>query len=89
MLRRLDLDGDGRDEVLVATARMVMAFGQGGDGRWRALGRYASACDPGARDRIEPDFREGVATAPGALPDLVVGGRRMQMQPDTRCEKAD
>lgn len=89
VLRRLDLDGDGRDEVLVATARMVMAFGQGEDGRWRTLGRYASACDPGARDGIEPDFREGVATAPGALPDLVVGGRRMQLQPETRCEKAD
>ena len=89
VLRRLDLDGDGGDEVLVATARMVMAFGQGEDGRWLALGRYASACDPGARDGIEPDFRKGVATAPGALPDLVVGGRRMQLQPETRCEKAD
>lgn len=88
LLRRLDLDGDGREEVLVTTARMVMAFGQDQDERWRALGRYAADCGIPWRDTIESEFRGGVTTASPALPDLVIGGQRMRLQPEVNCADA-
>jgi hypothetical protein len=84
VLRRLDLDGDGREEALVAAQRMVLAFGQREDGRWRALGRYGPGCvEP--RDRLRDALGGDVASAPAALPDLIVGGRRLQAQPEVDC----
>ena len=85
ILRQLDLDGDGRQEALVAAERVVMAFGRSEDGQWRALGRYTPRCVT-PDDKLSEAFGEGVATEPASLPDLVVGGRRLQAQPEFDCD---
>jgi hypothetical protein len=48
------------------------------------LGRYGPGCvEP--RDRLRDALGGDVASAPAALPDLIVGGRRLQAQPEVDC----
>lgn len=84
--RRIDLDGDGREEVLVAASFVVLALARDDGGDWRIAGRYTPGCGPSKPGALAEDLIQGVATAPVALPDLVLGGRRLQADPDRRCD---
>ncbi|KAK0346729.1 DUF4153 domain-containing protein [Brevundimonas aurantiaca] len=84
-LRNLDLDGDGRPEVLLATSSAVLTFSQNTDGQWVQTATYVVACAPGTPEELAKGFAERFAVAPAGLPDLIVGGRRLQAQPEIRC----
>ena len=85
-VRTLDLNGDGRDDLLVAMARTVLAFEQrDDDGQWRKVGQYQAACSRNA-EALDGAFSTGVTTAPAALPDLIVGGQKLQATPEIRCD---
>lgn len=83
--RRLDLNGDGHEDLLVASSRFISAYGPDEAGQWRRLARYAVNCVTDA-ERLDAEVAKGVATAPAALPDLIVGGVRLQAQPDVICD---
>lgn len=83
--RLLDLNGDGREDLLVASNRNVTAYRLDETGQWRRLARYTTDCVTNA-DKLETDISKGVVTAPATLPDLIVGGVRLQVQPDPVCE---
>jgi hypothetical protein len=83
-LRNLDLDGDGRMEVLLATSSSILSFTQNGEGQWWQSAIYA-ACAPGSSEELAKAFVDRFAVAPARLPDLVVGGQRLQAQPQIAC----
>ncbi|NBB64991.1 DUF4153 domain-containing protein [Pseudomonas sp. ODNR1LW] len=83
--RLQDLNGDGRDDLLVASNRNVTAYRLDEMGQWRRLARYTTDCVTDA-DELEAEVSKGVATTPATLPDLVIGGVRLQAQPDAICE---
>ena len=85
-VRPVDLDGDGRDEALVAAPFVVLALARDSGGDWRVAGRYGAGCPSARADSLAEALARGVATAPAALPDLVVGGRRLQAQPQIDCD---
>jgi hypothetical protein len=84
-LRNLDLDGDGRMEVLLANSSAILAFAQDAQGQWSQSGTYVAACAPPSPDELAKAFAETFAVAPARLPDLVVGGQRLQAQPKISC----
>ncbi|MFN7129951.1 MAG: DUF4153 domain-containing protein [Brevundimonas sp.] len=84
-LRNLDLDGDGRLEVLLANSSAILAFAQDAQGQWSQSGTYVAACAPPSPDELAKAFAETFAVAPASLPDIVVGGQRLQAQPQIRC----
>jgi len=83
-LRNLDLDGDGRVEVLLATSSSILTFTQDGAGQWSQSAVYA-ACAPGSSEELAKAFVDRFAIAPASLPDLVIGGQRLQAQPQISC----
>lgn len=86
VLRTTDLDGDGRQDVLLATRGMILAFVQDQDGKWRQLARYQPFCGGAPNDDMTVALKAGVKTAPMRLPDLIVGGQKLQFWPETRCD---
>lgn len=85
-VRTLDLNGDGREDLLVAMARTVLAFEQNDDdGQWRKVGQYQAACSRNT-EALHGALSTGVTTAPAALPDLIVGGQKLQASPEIRCD---
>ncbi len=83
--RLIDLDGDGRQDLLLATKGMILAFVQDKDGQWRQQARYNSPC--GAPDiDMTAALKSGIETAPTRLPDLIVNGARLQFWQETRCD---
>ena len=83
--RRIDLNGDGRQDLLVAGSRFITAYGLDDAGQWRRLARYTIPCDT-AEDALDAEMTKGVVAAPSTLPDLIVGGRKLQAQPETDCD---
>ncbi|WP_292230818.1 DUF4153 domain-containing protein [Brevundimonas sp.] len=86
VLRMTDLDGDGRQDVLLANGAVILAFTQGEDGRWRQRARYNATCGGAPPIDLKAALKAGVETAPMRLPDLIVNGRRLQFWPETRCD---
>jgi hypothetical protein len=87
-VRSTDLNGDARTDLLVATAREIVAFDQDSQGQWRVTGRYGFTCGRNA-ERMNEGLSKGVATAPAALPDLVVEGQRLRASPEVRCDATE
>ena len=86
-LRTLDLDDDGRVEVLLAAPGSIMAFAQDAGGQWSQTGSYSAVCGTAAPKDLLNAFAEAVTVAPASLPNLVVGGRTLKAQPQIRCEE--
>ena len=84
--RRIDLDGDGREEVLIAGPFVVLALARDQGGDWRVAGRYTPGCGPSKPGALAEGLAEGVTTAPAVLPDLMLGEGRLQAIPDRRCD---
>lgn len=84
-LRSVDLDGDGRMEVLLANSSAILTFAKDDQGQWSQSGTYSVMCGNVSPDELTIAFTERFAVAPARLPDLVVGGRRLQAQPQIRC----
>jgi Domain of unknown function (DUF4153) len=84
-LRSLDLDGDGRMEVLLATSSAILTFSQDAQGQWSPSASYVVTCAPPSPDELAKAFAERFAIAPARLPDLVVGGQRLKAQPKISC----
>lgn len=74
--RLLDLDGDGRPEVLVSGRGFIGAFRQGEDGLWMEWGRYLPVCADHRSDLRDVFRSETVETATPGMPALVVNGLR-------------
>lgn len=87
-LRTLDLDGDGRVEVLLAAPGTVMAFAQDARGQWSQTGSYSVMCGKVSPNDLPKAFAEAVTVAPASLPDLVVGDQTLKAQPQIRCATA-
>nr|WP_314438251.1 DUF4153 domain-containing protein [uncultured Brevundimonas sp.] len=85
--RLIDLDGDGRQDLLLATQGMILAFIQEKDGQWRQQARYNSICGVPDID-MTAALKSGVETAPTRLPDLIVNGARLQFWQEARCDAA-
>ena len=88
VVRPMELNDDGRTDLLVATARAIVAFDQDAQGQWRVTGRYGFTCGRSA-ERMNEGLSKGVATAPAALPDLVVDGQRLRASPEVRCDATE
>lgn len=81
---RRDLNGDGRDDILLASAYAVALFAQDADGRWTHRGNYQIPYCPGAarpRDMREALKRPDLAHSPAPWPDLRLGGGLAQLEP--------
>ena len=84
-----DLNGDGREEILLATPHVIVLFAQEGDGPWTSQGEYLVAQCPGPAARPF-DLREALkqpetAAAPPGWPDLGLGGQTGRFQPKDNC----
>ncbi|MBD7941001.1 DUF4153 domain-containing protein [Brevundimonas guildfordensis] len=84
-----DLNGDGREEILLASSYNIALFAQGDDDRWVHQGDYQVAHCPGPdaarrdlREALKRPDLEAVATA---WPDLGVGGQTGRFQPKDNC----
>ena len=88
VVRSMELNDDGRSDLLVATAREIVAFDQDAQGQWRVTGRYGFTCGRSA-ERMYAGLSKGLATAPAALPDLVVDGQRLRASPEARCDATE
>ena len=86
-VRTLDLDGDGRQDLLVAAGQAILAFAQDGAGQWRIIARYQTPCGP--REGLGSALSAGATPAPATLPDLTLGGRKLQAIPEFRCDAPD
>lgn len=84
--RVIDLDGDGRGEVLVAMSGAVLAYRQAEDGDWRLHARYAPACWNEAGDLSALFKAPDVRTTPSSRPDLMIGDQRLIGAPEQQCE---
>lgn len=84
-----DLNGDGRDEILLATAYNIALFAQDADGRWVHQGDYqVPHCPgPGRRDLREALKRPDLKAAASPWPDLNMGAVTGRLQPETVCPK--
>jgi hypothetical protein len=75
-----DLDGDGREEALIATASTLYLMTRADDGAWRPAGSYAAPCGAGPQADLRETLRRGelrpdpapqwpaLRSADGALP---------------------
>ncbi|MFN7111092.1 MAG: DUF4153 domain-containing protein [Brevundimonas sp.] len=81
----LDLNGDGRDELLVATHGVIMAFIQEPDGRWFEHGRYSSACPAPGTDLAAALGEGRIDTRAARLPDLVLNGVALNVEVASGC----
>lgn len=85
-----DLNGDGRDEILLASSYAIALFAREADGRWTHQGDYQFPYCPGdARPR---DMREALkgpdlAPAPSPWPDLRLGLGVGRMEPAAACPR--
>lgn len=87
--RPLDLNGDDRDDLLVATHGVIMAFVQEPDGQWFEHGRYSSACPAPGTD-LGAALAEGrIDTRPARLPDLVLDGVTLNAEVASGCPSSD
>lgn len=82
-----DLNGDGQNEVLMATRFNIALFALDADGRWRHRGDYNIRPCPGLPGG---DFREllkssDLAPVAAPWPDLNLGGRTARMTPQETC----
>ncbi|MDZ4317989.1 MAG: VCBS repeat-containing protein, partial [Phenylobacterium sp.] len=84
-LRTLDLDGDGRAEVLLATSGAILTFAQDAEDQWVQSAQYTAVCTRRPADDLTKPFAEAMTVAPSSLPDLVIGGQRLQAQPQISC----
>jgi hypothetical protein len=84
-----DLNGDGRDEILLATAYNIALFAQDAEGRWVHQGDYqVPHCPgPGRRDLREALKHPNLRVAASPWPDLNMGAVTGRLQPETVCPK--
>lgn len=84
--RMLDLDGDGREEVLLGEGDSVFAYARGADHVWRLVGNYSGHC--AVATDVGAAFRDGaLSTVAPRWRDLRVGARTSRMIPATpECE---
>ncbi|MEN5146167.1 DUF4153 domain-containing protein [Brevundimonas diminuta] len=82
-----DLNGDGREEILLATTYRIALFAQDADGRWVHQGDYqVPHCPgPGGRDLREALKHPDLKTAEPAWPDLALGAVNGRFEPETAC----
>ena len=86
ILRTTDLNGSGRQDVLVADRTTILAFIQGADGRWRQQARYNTTCAGTDSADLRTALIAGIQTAPMPLPDLIVNGQRLHFWQETQCD---
>jgi len=74
----MDLDGDGVDEILLATRAAIHVFRPTPEGDWRQAGSYdLPHCEVGEAPNALLAMRENrLVRAPARMPDLEVGDRR-------------
>lgn len=83
-----DLNGDGRDEILLATVGRIALFAAEPDGRWTHRGDYRIPYCPG--DAAPKDLREEVkrpdlAFASPSWPELRLGDAAARLEPTGPC----
>lgn len=83
-----DLNGDGRDDILLATAYSIALFSVEADGRWSHQGDYQIPYCPGGdrpKDLREALKRPDLVPAPSPWPDLRLGGAVGQLETRANC----
>ena len=83
--RTLDLNGDGRDDLLVSSRNIIMAFILEADGRWFEHGRYHSNCPSGDESLLDSFASGRIQIRPARLPDLVLDGEPLQAELSSGC----
>ena len=79
--RTLDLDKDGKTEILVASRRVVMVFKQEADGRWFEWAQYQPPYCAADDIDLAKSFRAGdYRPAPPMFPDMIMGGMRLRLE---------
>jgi hypothetical protein len=96
VVRLLDVDGDGRDDLLIGQRLGVSVLQRLADGRWieDTYYMYPFCLDDRGRQGERLDlgaaWREGdLTTPPARYLDLVLGGVRMRAQDNARCPGED
>lgn len=87
----IDLNGDGREEVLVARSFSVALLAQGTDGRWIDQGEYRPAfCRGDERRDLLDLMREGrIAPLPPRWPSLSVGEKVATLDVSNLCDEPE
>ncbi|HBY43402.1 MAG TPA: DUF4153 domain-containing protein, partial [Brevundimonas sp.] len=82
-----DLNGDGRDEILLATAYNIALFAQDAEGRWIHQGDYHVPHCPGpaGRDLREALKHPDLKAVASPWPDLNMGAVTGRLQPEAVC----
>jgi hypothetical protein len=85
---RRDLNGDGGDEILLATRFSIALYALEADGRWTHRGNYQIPRCPG--DARPQDLRDAVkrpdlTPAPSPWPDLRLGAATGRWEPNAPC----
>ncbi|HZV85322.1 MAG TPA: DUF4153 domain-containing protein, partial [Brevundimonas sp.] len=80
--RMVDLDRDGREEVLVASSSYISVFRREPDGLWfeRSVHR-AAVCEGSSQDLAAALAGDRVMAVAPALPDLTIEGVRLRQEP--------
>jgi len=84
-LHPLDMNGDGKVEVLASEGAGFRVFRQEAGGRWAAVGAYVTtgcATPPGTHPKGE------LRTIPPLFGDLEVAGQRLRFNQDQTCRFA-
>lgn len=82
-----DIDGDGRDEAVIATPEVILVMDRTQDGRWRDRGAYALPCEASLKDPRELLARDMLSVeAEASWPKLRTPEGRLRV-PASSCPR--
>jgi hypothetical protein len=90
--RLFDIDGDGRDEILIAHRFAILMFALGDDGKWTSQGAYLPriCAGSGPGDMREALAKDAFRTEPPRWPGLRSGdSTHWTFSPDQGCPAGD
>ncbi|RZJ93524.1 MAG: DUF4153 domain-containing protein, partial [Brevundimonas sp.] len=85
----IDLNGDGRDEVLLASGQAVALFAETTDAVWEHQGSYVpQACATDRKVDLRAAMRDGaLRPTPAPWPQMSIGSRALPLMENVECAR--
>ena len=85
--RLYDINGDGRQEVLISNNHNVIVFGLTENGTWNQIGKFVSQSDCATDMVNSQNFRDNPISAGEfeAVKPIIIGSARMDYRADKEC----